>query len=85
MRRILRKHGIFSRVAAKKISIKETSAASRKKWSQKMIEKSAENWYSVVFTDETRVKLTSDGMTELFVFCAKKHSLCAKKRQKCDN
>ena len=37
VRRILRKHGVFSRVAAKKISIKKTSAAFRKKWSQKMI------------------------------------------------
>ena len=34
VRRILRKHGVFSRVAAKKISIKKTSAAFRKKWSQ---------------------------------------------------
>ena len=38
----LRKHGVFSRVTAKKISIKQTSAAFRKKWSQKMIQKSAE-------------------------------------------
>ena len=82
VRRILRKHGVFSRVAAKKISIKETSAAFRKKWSQKKIEKSAEYWCSVVFTNETRVNLTSDGMTELSVFCAKKHSLCAKKTSK---
>ena len=43
--------------------------------------KSAEYWHSVVFTDETQVKLTSDGIVRVF---AKKHSLCAKKRQKCD-
>ena len=82
VRRILRKHGVYSRLAAKKISIKKTSAAFRKKRSQKMIKKSAECWYSVVFTNETRVKLTSDGIVR--VFC-KKHSLCAKKHQKCDN
>ena len=76
MRRILRKHGVFSRVAAEKIRIKKTSAAFRKNWSQKIIEKSAEYWYSVVFTDETRVKLTSDGIVR--VFRKKKHSLCAK-------
>ena len=44
VRRILRKHGVFRRVAAKKFSIKKTSAAFRKKWSQKMIKKSAEYW-----------------------------------------
>ena len=48
-----------------------------------MNKKSAEYWYSVVFTDETRVKLTSDGIVR--VFRKKKHSLCPKKRQKCDN
>ena len=31
-----------------------------------MIKKSAEYWYSVVFTDETRVKLTSDGIVRVF-------------------
>ena len=41
-----------------------------------MIKKSAEYRYSVVFTDETRVKLTSDGI--VWVFRKKKHSLCAK-------
>ena len=79
MRRILRKHG----VAAKKISIKKTSAAFRKKWSQKMIKKSAEYWYTVVFTDESRVKLTSDGIVR--VFRKKTLVMCKKKRQKCDN
>ena len=43
-----------------------------------MIKKSAEYWYYVVFSDETRVKLTSDGIVRVF---RKKHSLCAKKRQ----
>ena len=66
VRRILRKHGVFSRDAAKKIRIKKTSAAFRKKWSQNMIEKSAEYWYSVMFTNETRVKLTRDGIVRVF-------------------
>ena len=52
VRRILRKYGVFSRVAAKKISIKKTSAAFREKWSEKRILKSVEYWYSEVFTDE---------------------------------
>ena len=46
----------------------------------KMIQKSAEYWYSEVFTDETQVKLTSDGIVR--VFRKKKHSLCAKKTSK---
>ena len=32
----------------------------------KMIKKSAEYWYSVVFTDETPMKLTSDGIVRVF-------------------
>ena len=32
----------------------------------KIIKKSAEYWYSVVFTDEKRVKLTSDGIVRVF-------------------
>ena len=31
-----------------------------------MMKKSAGFWYSVVFTDETRVKLTSDGIVRVF-------------------
>ena len=48
-----------------------------------MIEKSAENWYSVVFADETRVKLASDGIVRIF----RKKTLVTrkKKRQKCEN
>ena len=79
----MRKHGVFSRVAAKKISNKKTFAAFRKNWSQKMNKKSAEYWYSVVFTDETRVKLTSDGIVRVF---RKKTLVMPKKNcQKCDN
>ena len=47
-----------------------------------MIKKSAEYWYSVVFTDETQVKLTSDGIDRVF---RKKTLVMSKKRQKCDN
>ena len=42
-----------------------------------MIKKSAEYWYSVVFTDETQVKLTSDGIDRVFrkktLVMSKKH------------
>ena len=31
-----------------------------------MMKKGAGIWYSVVFTDETRVKLTSDGIVRVF-------------------
>ena len=50
---------------------------------KKMNKKSAEYWYSVVFTDETRVKLTSDGIVRVF---RKKTLVMPKKNcQKCDN
>ena len=42
VRRILKKHGVFSRIAAKKITIKNNSANFRKKWSKQMMEKGAE-------------------------------------------
>ena len=59
VRRILKKHGVFSRIAAKKITIKNNSANFRKKWCEQMLKKGAGFWYFVVFRDETRVKLTS--------------------------
>ena len=66
VRRILKKHGVFSRIATKKITIKNNSANFRKKWSKQMMKKGAGFWYSVVSTDETRVKLTSDGIVRVF-------------------
>ena len=44
-----------------------------------MIKISAEYWYSVVFTDETRVKLTSDGIVRVF---RKKNTRYAQKTSK---
>ena len=44
-----------------------------------MIKKSAEYWYPVVFTDETRVKLTSDGIVRVF---RKKNTRYAQKNVK---
>ena len=44
-----------------------------------MIKKSAEYWYSVVFTDETRVKLTSDEIVRVF---RKKNTRYAQKNVK---
>ena len=44
-----------------------------------MNKKSAEYWYSVVFTDETRVKLTSDGSVRVF---RKKNTRYAQKNVK---
>ena len=66
VRTILKKHGVFSRIAAKKITIKNNSANCRKKWSNQMIKIGAGFWYSAVFTDETRVKLTSDRIVRVF-------------------
>ena len=45
----------------------------------KKIKKSVEYWYSVVFTDETRVKLTSDGIVRVF---RKKNTRYAQKNVK---
>ena len=64
--RILKKHVVFSRIAAKKITIKNNSGNFRKKWSKQKMKKGAGFWYSVVFTDETRVKLSSDGIVRVF-------------------
>ena len=66
VRRILKKHDVFSRIAPEKITIKNNFANFRKKMVRTNDEKSAGFWYSVVVTDETRVKLTSDGIVPVF-------------------
>ena len=45
---------------------KTTLQTFEKKWSKQMMKKGAGFRYSVVFTDETRLKLTSDGIVRVF-------------------
>ena len=66
VRRILKKHGVFSRITAKMITIKNNCKFSKKKWSKQLMKKGAGFWYSVVFADETRLKLHSDGIVRVF-------------------
>lgn len=68
VRRILRKYKIKSRSAAKKISLNAKSRNNRVKWCQKMLKITKNDpafWFNVVFTDETRVRLNSDGIVRV--------------------
>ena len=73
-----KKYGVFSRNAAKKFSLKKKSKCFRSKWCINMLKKPFSFWQNVVFTDETRVRLSSDGIVRVFRrngtrFLEKKH------------
>ena len=68
VRRILGKYKIKSRAAAKKLYLNEKSRKNRVKWCQKMLKITKKDpvfWLNVVFTDETRVRLSSDGIVRV--------------------
>ena len=56
VRRNLKKYGVFSRKASKKVSLKKKSKCFRSKWCINMLKKPFSFWQNVGFTDETRVK-----------------------------
>ena len=66
VRRILKKHGVFWQNCGQEDHHKKQLCKYSKKMVQTNDEKGAGFWYSVVFTDETRVKLTSDGIVRVF-------------------
>ncbi len=66
IRRVLKKYGIYSRVCAKKLAIKKPAKKNRLRWCRKMLREPSYYWQKVVFTDETRMKLTSDGIVRVF-------------------
>ena len=55
---------------------KTTLQIFEKKWSNQMMKKGAGFWYSVESTDETRVKLTNDGIVRVF---RRKNTRCHEK------
>ena len=65
VRRILKKYGVFSRNAAKKVSLKK-SKRFRSKWCINMVKKPVSFWQNVIFTDETRVRINSGGVVRVF-------------------
>ena len=66
VRRILKKYGVFLRNAAKKDSLKKKSKCFRSKWCINMLKKPFSFWQNVVFIDETRVRISSDGIVRVF-------------------
>ena len=65
VRRILKKYGV-SRNAAKKVSLKKKSKCFRSKWCINMLKKPFSFWQNMVFADETRVRISSDGIVRVF-------------------
>ena len=69
IRRILKKYGVHSRNAAKKLKLAKKSEENRLIWCRKMqkeYQKDPFFWQKVIFTDETRVRLYSDGIVRVF-------------------
>lgn len=66
VRRILKKHGVFSRSAAKTLLLTKKSEKNRLQWCREMRKKPFSYWQNVVFTDETRIRLCSDGIVRVF-------------------
>ena len=50
----------------KKVSLKKKSKCFRSKWCINMLKKPFSFWQIVVFTDETRVRISSDGIVRVF-------------------
>ena len=66
VRRILKKYGIKSRICARKLKLKKNNKILQWKWCVKMVKQPAAYWLNVVFTDETRIRLNSDGIIRVF-------------------
>ena len=66
VRRILKKYGIKSRICAKKLKLKKNNKILRWKWCVKMVKQPAAYWLNVVFTEESRNRLNSDGTIRVF-------------------
>ena len=66
VRRILKKYGVFSRNAAKKVSLKKKSRCFRSKWCINMLKKPFSFLQIVVSTDEARVRISNDGIVRVF-------------------
>ena len=66
VRRILKKYGVFSRNAAKKVSLEKKSKCFRSKWCINMLKKPFFFLQNVVFTNETTVRISSDGIFRVF-------------------
>lgn len=67
-RRVLKKYGVTGRFAAKKINLGKLSKSNRLKWCYQMRKNVRDNpgfWQNVVFTDETRIRLSSDGVVRV--------------------
>ena len=65
VRKISRKHRIRSRIAAQKLNLKREHKINRQKWCKLIKNRPFSYWQNVVFTDETRVRLTSDGIVRV--------------------
>ena len=50
----------------KKVSLKKKSKCFRSKWGINILKKPFSFWQNVVFTDETRVRISSDGIVRIF-------------------
>ena len=56
----------FQEMLQKKVSLKKKSKRFRSKWCFNMLKKPFFFWQNVVFTDETRVRISSDGIVRIF-------------------
>jgi transposase len=61
IRRILHRHKIMGRAAAKKLQLSPTVRLARLRWCRSFASKDTMFWKSIVFSDEMRVGLHSDG------------------------
>ena len=56
----------FFKKCCKKVSLKKKRKCFRPKWCIKMLKKSFYYWQNVFSTDETRVRISSDGIVRVF-------------------
>jgi hypothetical protein len=61
VRRTLHNNGLIGRAAAKKLSLSSLSKKARVSWCKEMSQEEDDYWHRVVFSDETRIGLHSDG------------------------
>jgi transposase len=66
VRRILHARGIGGFAAAKKLPLSSFIRMSRIRWCRAMKQHDANFWRSIIFSDETRVGLTSDGRVHVW-------------------
>src|SRR5712675_1264499 len=60
VRRALHKHHVTGRAAAKKLMLPPTVRFARQRWCRELSGRGIEYWKNIIFSDETRIGLTSD-------------------------